>query len=166
MTKFIKIIHPVTNQDNFGFIPEIESLGTDQAPICLFKGEHFGPRTPGGGRGFGEAHILAAHSADITKANCGSVAEYLAKFLTEGTPVCTEGGFAKRKRTLAMRRSGVIVVLEYREQREGDVWSVVTAYKRPSPLPAEELCKIQKRAPIPKAVCAEIEQEEMKKAAE
>lgn len=146
MSRYTKINNPKTNEDHFGFIPEIPKLGTDGAYICLFEGEHSGPSK--GGRGFGEAHVMAAHATDIKIAGCKSVAEYLALFLTQGTPVCYEGGYQSQLRTLAMRRSGVIIVLEYRQQRGGSVWSVVTAFKRPEALQAEELCKIAKAAPI------------------
>lgn len=142
MSKYTKIQHPKKNTFDFGFVPALDELGTERAPIYLFTGEHSGGGA-GKGRGFGEAHILAAHAKDMQKAGCETVAEYIALFVKEGVPICSEGSYSSKTRVLAMRRSGTIVVLEYRETREEALWSIITAYKRPEALPAKELCKVE-----------------------
>jgi len=86
-----RIINPHTGRYCFGSVPEIRSLGTERALICLLKGFHVGGRA-GQGRGFGEAHILAAHGNEIELARCDSVAEYIALHVRPGVPVCSEGG--------------------------------------------------------------------------
>lgn len=141
MSKYTKVNNPKTNRDNFGCIPAIAELGTEKAPIYLFEGEHFGGGA-GKGTGFGSAHIWAAHAKDITSSGCKTVEEYIALYVKKGMPICDEGGFSRKTRVLAMRISGVIVVLEYRQTREGNLWSIVTAYKRNTALRAKELCKI------------------------
>ena len=142
MGKNTKLINPVTGRFCFGMVPEIPSIGTERARICLLKGHHVGGKA-GQGNGFGEAHILAAHSNEINAAKCTSVAEYIARHVFPGVPVCSEGGFSRRERIIAMRHSRTIVVLEYRRDRDAPFWSIVTAYIRGRHLPAKQLAIIE-----------------------
>lgn len=144
MSKQQKLINPTTGTTCFGFVPAIHELDTERAPIYLLKGYHVGGGA-GQGQGFGEKHILAAHRKEMAAARCKDVAEYVAKHVYAGVPVCHEGGFSSRKRVLAMRHKRAIVVLEYREasRHQEAYWNVVTAYVRGNGLPAAELGSIE-----------------------
>lgn len=143
MTKSTRIAHPTTGNFCFGIVPELSAIGTDRAPIFLLEGDHVGGGA-GRGSGFGEKHIIAAHGTEIRKAGCNTVAEYIAKNVYAGVPVCTEGVYTRRERLLAMRMKRTIVALEYRQDRAlGPYWSVVTAYVRYNMVPARELGVIE-----------------------
>jgi hypothetical protein len=112
------------------------------APIYLLEGEHFGGGA-GIGRGFGEAHILAAHSHDLRRAKCQTVAQYLARTIVHDTPICSEANKSSKNRVIVMKTSGVIVVLEYRQAPKEEYWRVVTAYKRRKAIKAKEICRVE-----------------------
>lgn len=135
--------HPQTGKFCFGIVPELSDLATDRSPIYLLSGFHTGGGA-GRGRGFGVAHIQAAHAKEIKNAKCSTVAEYIALNVLPGVPLCTEGGFSQRERILAMRMKRTIVALEYRQDRNlGNYWSIITAYVRGNMLPAQQLAVIE-----------------------
>lgn len=142
MGRNTKLINPVTGRFCFGVVPEIRSIGTERAPICLLKGFHVGGKA-GQGSGFGEAHILEAHAKEVMVSGCASVGEYIARYVCPGVPVCSEGGYSRNERVIAMRHSGTIVVLEYRHGRDAPFWSIVTAYIRGRHLAAKQLAVIE-----------------------
>lgn len=142
MGRSTRIKHPTNGSDCFGYIPEIPSLGTERAPIYLLEGFHIGGGA-GRGRGFGVIHIEKAHAKELANSKCASVAEYVAQNVCSGVPICSEGGYTSRERVLAMRTKRAIVVMEYRQDRGGAYWSVITAYVRGSHLPARELAVVE-----------------------
>lgn len=80
----------------------------------------------------------------MAAARCTDVADYIAKHVHAGVPVCHEGGFSSKTRVLAMRHKRAIVVLEYRSARgQEPYWSIITAYVRGNGLPAAELGVIE-----------------------
>jgi hypothetical protein len=89
-------------------------------------------------------HIEAAHGREIERSGCQTVAHYIAQHVYPGVPVCTEGGYSRRERVLAMRMKRAIVALEYRQDRTlGPYWSIITAYVRQNMLPAQQLAVIE-----------------------
>lgn len=143
MGKSALVPSPNTGSFCFGVIPELAGLGTVRCPIFLLEGYHSGGGA-GRGSGFGVLHIAAAHGQEITRSGRPSVAHYIAQNVFPGVPVCTEGGYSRRERVLAMRMKRTIVALKYRQDRKlGTYWSVITAYVRKNMLPAQQLAVIE-----------------------
>lgn len=128
------ITNPETGGVSFGIVPQVEIPGRGhyaQAEIRLFPGRHASP-----GRGFGANHIWAAHEREMRQSGFtlkAEVADYVASIVREGTRLYYEGGHWKRLRLLAVRSSAGTAVLEFRRQRSGPVWSVVTAHSGKTP---------------------------------
>jgi hypothetical protein len=112
----------------FATVPEIKSgrVILLEGPILLASGHHWGPN-----RGFGAAHIWAEHAKEMAKAGFGSseeVPHYVSQIVRLGTPLFFEGSQINRTRLLAVRSSAGTAILELRQQRDGAIWSVVTAF--------------------------------------
>ena len=122
------IINPVNGDFTFAVIPGLVLAGVTfpEAFVVLPEGRHIGPN-----RGFGAAHIWAEHQREMSAIGLSSrqdVPLYILTLLKSGTPLHYEGASWRSTRLLAVRAAAGTVVLEHRQQRAGDVWSVVTAF--------------------------------------
>lgn len=128
---FEKLICPRANSHTFG---QVETLILDgrkhmTAPIYLFSGRHIGAN-----RGFGALHIWAEHQKEMGKAglyNYNEVPSFVERIVAPNTPLHFEGGSFRSTRLIAVKSSFGTAILEWREQREAAIWSVVTAYLTP-----------------------------------
>lgn len=94
----------------------------------LRLGRHTGPN-----RGYGAAHIWAEHQAEIAAQglfDATHVATYVASIVRIGTPLFFDGAQQRNHRLVAVRSSTGMAVLEGINQRDGFIWSVVTAYSK------------------------------------
>lgn len=53
---------------------------------------------------------------------------YVLGMLKSGTPLFHEGGSFRYERLLAVRSGAGTVIMELRQQRQGNIWTVVTAF--------------------------------------
>lgn len=125
--------HPVTGSIDFHVFPEIRQRGDyfPEAPIRLRFGEHRGKN-----RGFGLAHVIAAHQSEIIRAGypegqSGAI-QYVADILRPRADIYSEFGdvSGRHRATVVQTRIGM-VVLDQRMKRDRetiDFYSVVTAY--------------------------------------
>lgn len=101
--------------------------------IVLKIGEHRGAN-----RGFGVIHILAEHTADLTKHELSldenGVADYVALILQSGAQIFSEFNSLRgfHRPMIIYSRAGT-VVLERQEINGESVYSVVTAFARKNP---------------------------------
>lgn len=101
--------------------------------IVLKTGEHRGAN-----RGFGVRHILAEHTADLTKHELSldenGVANYVALILQSGAQIFSEFNSLRgfHRPMVIYSRVGT-VVLERQEINGESVYSVVTAFARKNP---------------------------------
>lgn len=121
-------INPISGDAFFGTILELKLAGTHcpEAPIVLPQGRHIGPN-----RGFGARHIWAEHAREMARlglTDYGQVPDYVATIIRTGTPLFFEGASFRTTRLLAVRNTAGTAVLEWRDQRQAAVWSVVTAF--------------------------------------
>ena len=56
------------------------------------------------------------------------VAQFVLTIIRTGTPLIFEGASWSVTRLLAVRASRGTAILEFRDQRDGPIWSVVTAF--------------------------------------
>jgi hypothetical protein len=122
------LANPVSGLETFGVVPKIKLNGVEfeNTSIRLFWGRHIGPN-----KGFGARHIWAEHKREMERAGFTQecdVANYVLSILQPGTPIFYEGAGWRNTRLMAVRSAKGMVILEYRERREGPVWAVVTAF--------------------------------------
>ena len=53
---------------------------------------------------------------------------FVLRIIRTGTPLIYEGSSWRVTRLMAVRAASGTAVLEYREQRQGAIWAIVTAY--------------------------------------
>ena len=124
----VALINPTTGTPVFGIVPRLQLSGLiyREAPIHLLPGKHIGPN-----RGFGAAHIWAEHPKEMAQAGYsrfGEVPAYVAGIIKPGTRLYFEGSSWRTTRLLAVRTATGTCILEFRDQRGGATWSVVTAF--------------------------------------
>ena len=122
------IINPVSNDFAFAVIPSLILGGREcsETHVVLREGQHIGPN-----RGYGSEHIWAEHQREMAAIGLHSPAEvplFVLSILKPGTPLHFQGGDWRKTRLMAVRATAGTVVLEHRQQRHGDVWSIVTAF--------------------------------------
>ena len=89
-------------------------------------GRHIGPN-----KGFGVRHIWAEHQSDMDKAGYQSkfdVPLYVLGIIQTGTPLYFEGANWQVTRLMAVRSARGTAILEFRDRREGPLWTIVTAF--------------------------------------
>jgi hypothetical protein len=124
----LALTNPQTGGIDFGRIPQLRLVGITypESRIQLFVGRHIGPN-----KGFGARHIWAEHRNEMAQVGLNDeadVAAYVLRIVRTGTPLVFEGGSWTVTRLLAVRAASGTAILEYRDRREGPIWSVVTAY--------------------------------------
>jgi hypothetical protein len=124
----LAILNPQTGLFSFGTISEIRISGLvlPEAEIFLPVGRHIGPN-----RGFGVRHIWAEHQIEMAKAGLTSEADvplYVLQIIQSGTPLFFEGANWQTTRLMAVRAARGTAIMEFRDRRDGPVWSVVTAF--------------------------------------
>lgn len=122
------VLNPVTGEFSFGLIPALRLAGFDcpESPVHLPVGRHVGPN-----RGFGVKHIWTEHKIEIMRVGYAAetdVPHYVLDMLRPGTPLFFEGQGWRATRLMAVRSSLGTVIMEFRAQREGPIWAVVTAF--------------------------------------
>jgi hypothetical protein len=128
---FDRLVCPRTKSPLFGHIQTLVLDGREyqQSPIYLFAGRHTGAN-----RGFGAIHIWEEHKREMAKIGLHSYEEvpyFVESIVRPNTAVHFEGGGFRATRLIAVRNSIGTAILEWREMREGTIWSVVTAYLTP-----------------------------------
>ena len=123
-----QIFNPLGNGVVFAVIPRLtlDRVEFQEANVVLPEGKHIGPN-----KGFGAAHIWAEHQREMAAVGLQSFGEvplFVLPMLKHGTPLHFEGASWRATRLLAVRTAAGTVVLEHRQQRGGDVWSIVTAF--------------------------------------
>ncbi|PIB22838.1 hypothetical protein BFP76_09915 [Amylibacter kogurei] len=127
------LFHPETGQTCFGVIPEknTKRFVIPAGDIRLPVGKHRGPH-----RGYGAKHIWVEHKKEMMQAGFGTweeVPNYVTTILKVGTPIFYEGGSFKHSRVMAVRSSAGTCILELKEQRDKNIWSIVTAFSGTKP---------------------------------
>lgn len=122
------VLNPITGELPFAIIPALTlaGLACPESPVHLPVGRHVGPN-----RGFGVQHIWAEHRAEILRAGHSTETDvplYVLDMLRSGTPLFFEGQNWRTTRLMAVRSSSGTVVMEFRAQRQGSIWAVVTAF--------------------------------------
>jgi hypothetical protein len=122
------LTHPQSGGICFGNIAEMNSRGTiiPAGGIRLMSGKHFGANS-----GWGAIHIWVEHMSEMKDRNFltyQDVPAYVATIIRQGTPLFFEGGNMRKIRLMGVRAATGIAVLEFRKQRTGPIWSVVTAF--------------------------------------
>lgn len=122
------LANPYTGSLIFGQIPALALAGIayPEADVFLFAGKHSGPN-----RGFGSKHIWAEHRNEMGKAGLfqeEDVARYVLTIIRSGAPLIFEGASWRNTRLMVVRAVAGTAVLEFREQRQWPIWSIVTAY--------------------------------------
>lgn len=122
------LINPFSQNVYFGRIPQLKLAGVmhDEAPIVLPVGRHIGLN-----RGFGARHIWAEHQHEMGRHGLTEftrVPDFVAAIIRSGTPLFFEGASLRTTRLLEVRNTTGTAILEWREQRQSAVWSVVTAF--------------------------------------
>jgi hypothetical protein len=125
---YLALLNPAAVNRSFGVIPALTLSGErlPEAEIRLFQGKHIGPH-----RGFGARHIWREHGGAIISAGHADetgVPHFVAQIIRTGTPLYYEGASWKTMRLMAVRAATGQAILEFRAQREGAIWSVVTAF--------------------------------------
>ena len=124
----VPILNPNSGTASFGLIQSLRLAGENlpDAEIHLYFGQHKGPN-----RGFGACHIWAEHSGEMAKIGLHSEAEvsqFVVRIVRSGTPLFYEGASWTTTRLMAVRSASGQAILEFRRQRNGPIWSVVTAF--------------------------------------
>lgn len=124
----LAILNPRTGLNSFGTVPGLKLSGVwlPDAQIHLPVGRHIGPN-----KGFGVRHIWAEHQFEMQKAGYVSemdVALYVLSIIQVGTPLYFEGASWHSTRLMAVRSARGTAIMEFRERREGPVWTIVTAF--------------------------------------
>lgn len=124
----LAVPNPVTGFQWFGIVPSLKLSGVllPEAPILLPLGRHIGPN-----KGFGARHIWAEHRLEMERSGHlreADVSLYVLSIIRAGTPLYFEGASWQQTRLMAVRSVTGTAVIEFRERREGSVWSVVTAF--------------------------------------
>jgi hypothetical protein len=114
---------------SFGVVPAMTLAGQKlpDAEIRLFQGKHIGPH-----RGFGARHVWSEHRSAVVKLGLSEeagVAQFVAQIIRMGTPLFYEAASWRTTRLMAVRGASGQAVLEFLDQREGPIWSVVTAFE-------------------------------------
>lgn len=122
------ILNPISGTASFGRIQSMKLAGEDlpDAEIHLYFGRHIGPN-----RGFGACHIWAEHRGEMARIGLHSEAEvsqFVVRIVRTGTPLFYEGASWTTARLMAVRSASGQAILEFRRQRNGAIWSVVTAF--------------------------------------
>jgi hypothetical protein len=122
------ILNLSTGIMSFGIVPALKLDGVElpDAEVRLFQGKHIGPH-----RGFGARHIWQEHGEALVRlgvAEEANVAQFVEKIVRAGTPLFYEGASWRTTRLMAVRTASGQAILEFRAQREGAIWSVVTAF--------------------------------------
>jgi hypothetical protein len=76
-------------------------------------------------------HIWAEHRLEMQRAGYAKESDvplYVLVIVQAGTPLFFEGASWQQTRLMAIRSAKGTAVIEFRERREGPVWSVVTAF--------------------------------------
>ncbi|MCU0463795.1 MAG: hypothetical protein MUF38_04425, partial [Anaerolineae bacterium] len=97
-----------------------------EASIILPVGRHIGPN-----KGFGVRHIWTEHRLEMAKSGLfeeADVPHYVLAIIQVGTPLYFEGANWQQTRLMAVRSTKGTAVIEFRDRREGPVWTVVTAF--------------------------------------
>ena len=124
----IAILNPRTGLYPFGTVSglKLSGLWLPEAYILLPVGRHIGPN-----KGFGVRHIWAEHQFEMKKAGYLSeldVPLYVLDIIQIGTPLYFEGASWHFTRLMAVRSSRGTAILEFRDRREGPIWTIVTAF--------------------------------------
>ncbi len=122
------LTNPQTGGISFGYVPEMKTRGTiiPAGEIRLVHGKHRGPN-----KGFGAAHIWAEHKSEMQQRGFGAdtnVPDYVATIVRQGTPLYFDGGQMRGFRLMSVRSSTGTAILQFRDRREGPIWSIVTAF--------------------------------------
>jgi hypothetical protein len=125
---FNRLICLRTNSPVFGHINNLilDRREYPSAPICLFAGRHTGAN-----KGFGAVHIWEEHKKEMAKSGLNSyelVPVFVENIVCPNTPVHFESGNFRNTRLIAVCNRFGTAILEWREMREANLWSVVTAY--------------------------------------
>jgi hypothetical protein len=128
------LICPRTNSLSFSTVPELKLNGLLHPPadVHLLVGRHAGPH-----RGFGQVHIWAEHAKEMERLGLHTIDDvpsFVERVVQPGTPLHHEGGSWRKERLLAVRSPFGTAVLEWRCQRDGPIWSVVTVFLRRNPV--------------------------------
>ncbi len=122
------LTHPQTGGICFGNVVEMKTRGAiiPAGEVRLISGRHVGPN-----RGWGAAHIWAEHALEMEERGFltyEDVPAYVATIVRQGTPLFFDGGQMRQIRLMGVRATTGTAVLEFRDRREGPIWSVVTAF--------------------------------------
>ena len=122
------LIHPENGSICFGNVVEMRPRGAiiPAGEVRLLSGRHVGPN-----RGWGAAHIWAEHQSEMQKVGFGAyedVPAYVATIVRVGTPLFFEGANMRKIRLMGVRAATGTAILEFRDRREGPIWSIVTAF--------------------------------------
>lgn len=122
--------HPKTGLLAYGFVGEYRHrrLSVPSGEVRLRVGKHFG-----GGRGFGVRHILEAHSKELARYGCLSIAgvsSFVANILVSGAEILCEGSFNQDgvRLTVVRGRSGIAILSPQKTKDGIEIYSVVTAF--------------------------------------
>ena len=126
-----QIPHPHNGGMSFGQVPRMVSRGfiIEAGHIHLLGGKHLGAN-----KGYGAAHIWAAHAKEMAARDFigyEDVPAYVASIVRTGTQLFFGSGDFRKTKLIAVRATMGTAVLELRDQREPLFWSVVTAYSIP-----------------------------------
>jgi hypothetical protein len=124
----LAVLNPLTGLQWFGTVPSLRLSGimVPEAPILLPVGRHIGPS-----KGFGVRHIWAEHRLEMERSGHKTEADvplYVLSIIQVGTPLYFEGANWRQTRLMAVRSTSGTAVVEFRDRREGAIWSVVTAF--------------------------------------
>jgi hypothetical protein len=122
------LTHPQDGGICFGNVVEMKSRRTTipAGEIRLMSGRHVGPN-----RGWGAVHIWEEHMREMKDREFltyEDVPAYVATIIRQGTRLFFEGGQTRQIRLMGVRATNGTAVLEFRDQRAGPIWSVVTAF--------------------------------------
>ena len=124
----LAILNPRTGSYSFGTVPGLKLSGVSlpETQIHLPVGRHIGPN-----KGFGVRHIWAEHQFEMAKVgylNELDVPLYVLGIIQVGTPLYFEGASWQNTRLMAVRSARGTAIMEFRDRREGPVWTIVTAF--------------------------------------
>lgn len=112
----------------FGKVPEMNIRGIiiPSGDIRLIPGKHVGPN-----KGRGAEHIWSEHQREMHKkgfVRYEDVPAYVASIIVVGTKLYFEGGQIRQVRLMAVQSQRGVAILEHRTPRDGEFWSIITAY--------------------------------------
>ncbi|WP_146187177.1 hypothetical protein [Novimethylophilus kurashikiensis] len=128
------ILNPSTGTHEFGRFPEINSrhVKFPAGPIVLRHGQHRGPNS-----GFGLVHIWKEHFPvhDSVDQASSHVIGFIQNILRPGSKIHYESELGRRaNRPLVWRNREGTAILELREDTDGPVYSIVTAFRSRGPV--------------------------------